>query len=202
MPDSVYWKLYFAPRTLPWDPQAVDLSRDGADWERIRREFPVEDYAGQILQLCTFFYDGEESVTYTLTPYLSAAARLDLGADVQLFLTSQLAEEARHFEFFRRYFAEILPTANPQMPLPPEPRSVLVDGLQNIADRLRKEDEPGRLRELLVEGVAHYMGVVESRLARTRYRRVGEDLGGRGCRPGVPGGCGVVAGGRRGHRAL
>ena len=185
MPDSVYWKLYFAARKLPWDPQAVDLSRDYADWERIRRGFPAEDFAGQILQLCTFFYDGEESVTYTLTPFLAAAGRVGLGVDLQLFLTSQLAEEARHFEFFRRYFAEVLPGANPRMPLPPEPQSVLVDGLQDIADRLRKEDDRVRLRELLVEGVAHYMGVVESMLARTGYRGVGEVLAARGWLPGL-----------------
>src|SRR3989449_11578846 len=113
-----------------------------------------------------FFCDGEESVTYTLTPYLSAAARLGMGADVQLFLTSQLAEEARHFEFFRRYFAEVLPNADPQMPLPPEPRSVLVDGLQDIADRLLKGDGPGDLGEVRGDGRAHYVGLGGSMLAR------------------------------------
>jgi ribonucleoside-diphosphate reductase beta chain len=182
---DAYQRLYLAARKLPWDPQAVDLSRERADWDRIRRVYPAEDYAGQILQLITFFYDGEESVTYTLTPYLSAAARLGLGADLQLFLTSQLAEEARHYEFFRRYFAEVLPDADPQVPLPAEPRAVLVDGLQEVANRLRKEDEPARLRELLVEGVAHYMGVVESMLARTGYRGVGEVLASRGWLPGL-----------------
>ncbi len=61
----------------------------------------------------------------------------------------------------------------------------MIDELDAIADRLRRTDEPERLRALLVPGITHYMGVVEALLARTGYRGAHEALAGRGWLPGL-----------------
>ena len=106
--QSKYFQLYTNSKRLAWDPAAIDLSRDAADWALMRRDFATEDYARQMHQLCAFFHAGEESVTSTLAPLLGAVARLKLGVDIECYLTSQIYEEAKHFEFFTRYFHEVL----------------------------------------------------------------------------------------------
>ena len=89
---SKYFQLYTNSKRLAWDPAAVDLSRDAADWEMIRRDYPTEEFAKQLHQLCAFFHAGEESVTSTLAPLLGAVARLELGVDIEMYLTSQIYE--------------------------------------------------------------------------------------------------------------
>lgn len=182
---SKYFRLYSNSKRLGWDPARIDLSRDRADWEMIRREYAREQYAEQIHRLCALFYEGEESVTKTLSPYLSAIARAGLGLDKEMFLTSQIYEEARHFEFFARYFLEVLGDEDTARHLAPGPRAVLIEDLDAVSERIRREDDPERLRELLVEGVVHYMGIVEAMLARTGYRGVSEMLESRGWLPGL-----------------
>lgn len=183
-----YFQLYTTAKHLAWDPAAVDLSRDRPQWETIRRDFARERYAEQILHLCSLFYAGEESVTQTLSPFLGAIARAGLGVDKELFLTAQLFEEAKHFELFARYFAEVFGEDGASVAaryLSGAPRAVLVDDLDAVANRLRREDDPAALRALLVEGVVHYMGVVEAMLARTGYAGSAEALAARGWLPGL-----------------
>lgn len=182
---SKYFQLYTNSKRLGWDPMSIDLSRDQADWTMIRRDYEKEQYAEQIHRLCSLFYEGEESVTKTLSPFLSAIARAGLGLDKEMFLTSQLYEEAKHFEFFARYFREVLTDDDTSRHLAASPKAVLIDDLDDVSDRIRLENDPGRLRELLVEGVVHYMGVVEAMLARTGYRGVNEILELRGWLPGL-----------------
>ena len=184
---SKYFALYTTARHLAWDPTAIDLAQDRADWARIRREGAAERHAEQVLHLCALFHAGEESVTRTLAPYAGAVARAGLGLDLELHLTAQLYEEARHFEFFARYFAEVLEMdgAAAQAFVAPAPQRVLVDALDAVSDRLRREDDPARLPDLLVEGVTHYMGVVEAMLARTGYEGAHDALAARGWLPGL-----------------
>jgi ribonucleoside-diphosphate reductase beta chain len=186
--DTKYFQLYATAKRLAWDPAAVDLSRDRPQWEAIRRDFVRERYADQILHLCSLFFAGEESVTQTLSPFLGAIARAGLGVDKEVFLASQLFEEAKHFEFFARYFAEVFGEDGAAVAaryVTAAPRAVLVDDLDAVADRLRREDDPAALRPLLVEGVVHYMGVVEAMLARTGYAGSAEALAARGWLPGL-----------------
>ncbi|HET7456445.1 MAG TPA: ribonucleotide-diphosphate reductase subunit beta [Gemmatimonadaceae bacterium] len=186
--DTKYFQLYATAKRLAWDPATVDLSRDRAQWRAIVRDHARERYAEQILHLCALFFAGEESVTRTLSPFLAAIARAGLGVDKEMFLTSQLFEEAKHFEFFARYFAEVFEedgTAVAARHLGGAPGAVLVDDLDAVADRLRHEEDPAALRALLVEGVVHYMGVVEAMLARTGYAGSGEALAARGWLPGL-----------------
>jgi ribonucleoside-diphosphate reductase beta chain len=184
---SKYFQLYTNSKRLAWDPAAVDLTRDAADWASIRRDFATEDYARQLHQLCAFFLAGEESVTSTLAPLLGAVSRLQLGVDIECYLTSQIYEEAKHFEFFSRYFREVLGEESPALmsSLTAAPQAVLIDDLDATTDRVRAETDPVKLRAALVEAVTHYMGVVEAMLARTGYVGAGDALAARNWLPGL-----------------
>jgi len=184
---SKYFQLYTNSKRLAWDPAAVDLTRDAADWAIIRRDFATEDYARQLHQLCAFFLAGEESVTSTLAPLLGAVSRLQLGVDIECYLTSQIYEEAKHFEFFSRYFREVLGEESPALmsSLTAAPQAVLIDDLDATTDRVRAETDPVKLRAALVEAVTHYMGVVEAMLARTGYVGAGDALAARNWLPGL-----------------
>ena len=185
--QSKYFALHTTARRLAWDPAAVDLGRDREDWARIRRDHAAERAAEQLFHLCALFHQGEESVAHTLPPFASAVARAGLGVDLELHLATQLYEEARHFEFFARYFAEVLEVdgAASAAVMPGAPQAVLVDGLDAVSERLRREDDPARLGDLLVEGVTYYMGVIEAMLARTGYEGAQAALATRGWLPGL-----------------
>jgi ribonucleoside-diphosphate reductase beta chain len=185
--DSAYYTLWRKAKQLEWDPADIDLSQDRAQWEQIKADFPTERYAEQILRLTSLFYQGEESVTKTLAPFCSAVSRAGLGLDKELFLTSQLYEEAKHFEFFARYFAEVFEEdgAITASFMTPAPQAVLVADLEEVTERLRREEDPMRLKATFAEAVTHYMGVVEAMLARTGYVGAHDALAARGWLPGL-----------------
>lgn len=185
--DSAYYALWRKAKRLAWDPVDIDLTTDRAQWLRIRQEHVADRQAEQVLRLCSLFYQGEESVTRTLAPFCSAVARAGLGLDKEMFLTSQLYEEAKHFEFFARYFAEVFEEdgALSASFMTPAPQAVLVADLEEVTERLRREDDPTRLRACFAESVTHYMGVVEAMLARTGYVGAHDALATRGWLPGL-----------------
>jgi len=84
-----------------WDPQALDFSKDGADWagfDDIEHDF--------LLRTLVLFQAGEEGVTSDLLPLIMAVA--DEGRlEEEIYLTSFLWEEAKHVEFFRRWLDDI-----------------------------------------------------------------------------------------------
>lgn len=184
-PNNHYIRLYHNAKRLAWDPARLDLSQDAESWQRIVREHPEERYAEQLLLYLSLFDAGEVAVTQTLSPFLGAIARAGLGLEREIFLTTQLLEEAKHTEFFRRYHAEVLGEGVALPPLPGDAHRVLVSELDAIADALRREDDPTTLRALLVQGVTHYMGVVEGTLGRTAYQVAHTALGQRGWLPGL-----------------
>ena len=185
--DSPYYALWSKAKQLHWDPADVDLTADRAQWAMIKRDFAAERFPEQILRLCSLFYEGEESVTRTLAPFCSAVSRAGLGLDKELFLTTQLYEEAKHFEFFARYFAEVFEedgTITASF-MTDAPRAVLVADLEEVTERLRREEDPVRLKATFAEALTHYMGVVEAMLARTGYVGAHDALAARGWLPGL-----------------
>jgi ribonucleoside-diphosphate reductase beta chain len=185
--DSPYLALYHKAKRLHWDPAAIDLSADRAQWARIRAEHVRERFDEQIIRLCTLFHEGEASVTRTLAPFCSAVARGGLGLDKEMFLATQLYEEAKHFEFFDRYFSEVfeVDAATTAGFLTAAPQAVLVADLEEVTERLRRAEDPATLRATFVEAVTHYMGVVEAMLARTGYVGAHDALASRGFLPGL-----------------
>jgi ribonucleoside-diphosphate reductase beta chain len=100
--DSFPIRLYHKAKRLGvWDPQAIDFSRDRADWVRLApREQEV------LIHLTTLFAAGEESVTLDLLPLIRVVASEGRLAE-EMYLTTFLFEEAKHVELFRRFLDEV-----------------------------------------------------------------------------------------------
>jgi len=115
------------------------------------------------------FYVGEERVTADLAPFLQAAPT----GEIELFLATQLVDEARHAAFFDRFGAEVMCLSAgdfrgrmrevEQILLSPW-REVFDDGLRDVSRRIQAKPDD---LDLFVEGIAVYHMVVEGFLAVT-----------------------------------
>jgi ribonucleoside-diphosphate reductase beta chain len=82
-----------------WKATEIDFSKDIQDWAAMP-ELVKENMLGA---MCGF-YQGEESVTRNLGPMLLAAPRVEH----EIFLSTQIVDEARHLVFFERFFTEVV----------------------------------------------------------------------------------------------
>lgn len=160
-----YRELYSLWERQQWAVQDIDFSQDRVDWhERIDAE---ERYA-RMYGLSSFFI-GEQRVTSELGPMMRAAPR----EDMRIFLSTQIADEARHVAFFDRFYSEVgvlqaegldERLAETSEHLNPE-FGELFDGLlKRRVDRLAVEPED---TEALVEAVTIYHMIIEGMLALT-----------------------------------
>lgn len=99
--ESFPWRLYDkALRHGVWNPQHIALGQDRADWLGLE--------AGQrdlLLRLTAMFQAGEEAVTLDLLPLIQTIAG-EGRLEEEMFLTTFLADEAKHTAFFDRFLAE------------------------------------------------------------------------------------------------
>jgi ribonucleoside-diphosphate reductase beta chain len=118
------------------------------------------------------FFTGEERVTATLAPFVWAAP----SPEIELFLSSQMADEARHTVFFERYWREVVGTDAPDLNgllelVRPDVNegydTLFYDRLPSVAQRMASN--PGDV-DAFIEGVAIYHIVVEATLALTGQR--------------------------------
>jgi len=90
-----------------WDPGEIGLERDLQNLEALAdeegEEFGHENWEAMIAGIAKFGA-GEDAVTEDLAPL--AVTLEDI--DDQLFLTTQLYEEAKHADFFDRYWREVV----------------------------------------------------------------------------------------------
>lgn len=82
-----------------WKATEIDFSKDKQQWAELP-ELVKENMLGA---MCGF-YQGEESVTRNLGPMLLAAPRIEH----EIFLSTQIVDEARHLVFFERFFTEVV----------------------------------------------------------------------------------------------
>jgi ribonucleoside-diphosphate reductase beta chain len=161
-----YPQLYELWERQQWATQDLDFSQDRVDWhERI----PDDEKVQRLFGLSAFF-TGEQRVTDELGPIMRACPR----EEQRIFLSTQIADEARHVQFFNRFFAEV----------------GVLDGTDGVADRLRAtqenltdsftelfdrmlKDRVDRLAaepedtEALVESITLYHMIIEGALALT-----------------------------------
>ncbi len=93
-----YRSLYELWERQQWLTQELDFSVDREQW----RGFPDDERFQRMYGLSSFFI-GEQRVTEELGPMMRAAPTQDM----QVFLATQIADEARHVRFFDRFYAEV-----------------------------------------------------------------------------------------------
>jgi ribonucleoside-diphosphate reductase beta chain len=112
-----YPELYRLWERQQWLTQELDFTQDRVDWhERIDPEERFQRMYG-----LSAFFIGEQRVTDELGPIMRAAPT----EDQRIFLSTQIADEARHVRFFDRFYSEV----------------GVYEGGDGVADRLRQTEE-------------------------------------------------------------
>ena len=161
-----YNQLYALWERQQWATQDLDFTQDRIDWhERISAEERFERMYG-----LSAFFIGEQRVTDELGPLMRAAPT----EEMRIFLSTQIADEARHVRFFDRFYSEV----------------GVLEGADGLGERLRAtevnlNDDFGRLFDgmlkervdriaaepedlvTLVEAITLYHMVIEGVLALT-----------------------------------
>jgi ribonucleoside-diphosphate reductase beta chain len=167
-----------------WDPYE-DIPQELLEQDRKRlvdNEELDESAFSDLMQTIALFGAGEEAVTEDLAPLMIA---LDDIND-QMFVSSQIYEEAKHTQFFDRYWREVIyPVAEERgwEKVAPTDQRFFPDGYIELFDRteeametLLTDDTP----ENRVRAYCHYHLVVESVLAQTGYYGITSSMSDRG----------------------
>src|SRR5437867_2285431 len=112
-----YRQLYELWERQQWATQDIDFGRDRLDWQE---RIPPEERTQRLFGLSAFFV-GEQRVTDELGPIMRACPR----EEQRVFLSTQIADEARHVQFFNRFYSEV----------------GVYEGTDDLADRLRATEE-------------------------------------------------------------
>src|SRR4051794_7179571 len=159
-----YRELYELWERQQWATQDLDFTQDRIDWE----SFASDERFQRMTGLSAFFI-GEQRVTAELGPIMRAVP----DEDMRIFLSTQIADEARHVAFFDRFYREVgvyeaeglrerLEATSEH--LNDDFRTLFDEMLHDRVDRLAVE--PGDM-VALVEAITLYHMVIEGSLALT-----------------------------------
>jgi ribonucleoside-diphosphate reductase beta chain len=184
-----YRQLYALWERQNWRASELDFTVDQEQWLTT----PTEAQLNTIWSLGSF-YVGEERVTADLAPFLLAAP----SGEVELFLATQLVDEARHAAFFDRFGSEVMALSaddlrgrmrEVQSTLMKPWYAVFDDGLRDVAKRIQAKPDD---LDLFVEGIATYHMVVEGFLAISGQTLIRDYMLEHGLYPGFCEGFGLV----------
>jgi ribonucleoside-diphosphate reductase beta chain len=162
-----YMDLYRRWEAQPWAVTDLDFTADREHWlQSSEFERDVTLWGRRL------FFNGEERVTATLAPFVWAAPK----PEIELFLSTQMVDEARHTVFFDRWWREVVGTDAVDLEtllrqVRPDVNegydTLFYDRLPSTAQRLASNP---RDVDAFIEGVTIYHIVVESTLALTGQR--------------------------------
>ncbi len=162
-----YLDLYRRWERQQWSVGDLDFSLDRKDWME-SSEFEQK----ATLWSHRLFFNGEERVTSTLAPFVWAAP----SPEIEIFLSTQMVDEARHTVFFERWWREVVGSGARDMSQLLEeirPRAnegyntLFYERLPSTAQRLAGDPKDF---DAFVEGVTLYHIVIESTIALTGQR--------------------------------
>jgi ribonucleoside-diphosphate reductase beta chain len=164
-----YEELYALWERQNWKAHDIDFTVDKEQWLAT----PTEGQSDTLWSLSSF-YIGEERVAADLAPFVLAAP----SGEIEIFLTTQLVDEARHAAFLDRFMAEVLALepedirgrlAKMEENMLPAWRVVFDEHLRGVARKLlgRPDD-----LDLFVEGIVTYHIVIEGVLAMTGQHQI------------------------------
>ncbi|MBM3667163.1 MAG: hypothetical protein FJW90_06720 [Actinobacteria bacterium] len=183
-----YEKLFMRWQRQQWSTEDFDFSEDARQWAD--PDLITEDERRFLLFGFSQFFLGEERVTIELLPFAIGAP----SHEAQVFLTTQISDEAKHMVFFDRFYREVLgikassigDMLGKQRNNVNEQWEELFDGiLHECAENLRKD--PSDFASL-VRGITVYMIVIEGTLALTGARFIIRNLKERNWFPGFTAG--------------
>ncbi len=164
-----YRELYYRWERQQWKISEIDFEVDRRQWETM----PDNERRMRMYGLSGFF-QGEASVTDTLSPYIVAMPE----EEMRLFVITQQADEARHTLFFARFFDEVLginrgrledTLAEVRQYISSPMKYILIEALEDVSLRLRQE--PTNL-VTLVEAVTLYHVIAEGTMALASQRGI------------------------------
>jgi ribonucleoside-diphosphate reductase beta chain len=162
-----YMDLYRRWESQQWAVSDLDFTLDRQDW----LESSEQDQKATLWSHRLFF-NGEERVTATLAPFVWAAPT----PEIEVFLSTQMVDEARHTVFFERWWREVCGTSAKDMTqllveIRPEANegynTLFYDRLPSTAQRLASNPKDF---DAFVEGVTLYHIVIEATIALTGQR--------------------------------
>jgi ribonucleoside-diphosphate reductase beta chain len=164
-----YEDLYGLWERQNWKAHEIDFTVDKQHWLAT----PSEGQSDTMWSLSSF-YIGEERVAADLAPFVMAAPT----GEAEIFLATQLVDEARHAAFFDRFMAEVMALEPDDIRgrlremeklMQPAWRRVFDEELRGVAKRLiaRPDD-----LDLFVEGIVVYHLVIEGVLAMTGQHQI------------------------------
>jgi ribonucleoside-diphosphate reductase beta chain len=187
-----YTQLYELWERQQWATQDLDFSVDRAQWQE---QFSSEERYQRMYGLSAFFI-GEQRVTDELGPIMRAAPT----EEMRIFLSTQIADEARHVRFFNRFYDEVgvldgaddlaARLARVERNLNPEFAELFDGMLKGRVDRLAADPSD---TVALVEAVTLYHMVIEGALALTGQHFIVSYNEEQGTLPGFVEGFGKVA---------
>ena len=184
-----YGELYALWERQNWKAHEIDFSVDREHWLASPRE-AQENTAWSLGS----FYIGEERVTADLAPFLLAAP----SGEVEIFLATQLVDEARHAAFFDRFGAEVMALESDDLrnrmrdlerTMLKAWHDVFDDGLREVAHRIKANPDD---LDLFVEGITTYHMIIEGVLAMTGQRFILKYMEDHGLYPGFQKGFSLV----------
>lgn len=170
-----------AKRMGIWNPEDLGLDRDRADWTQLSA-----DEQRVLVHLAALFEGGEEAVTLDLLPLIEVVAH-EGRIEEEIYLTSFLWEEAKHVEFFRRFFDQVCHERGDLSSFHGDSwKRLFHHELPEALRRLRRDPSPIAVAEASVT----YNLVVEGVLAETGYAAWYDVLERRGILPATLAGVG------------
>jgi ribonucleoside-diphosphate reductase beta chain len=164
-----YGDLYALWERQNWKAHEIDFTVDKQQWL-------ATPTISQLDTMWSFssFYIGEERVAADLAPFVLAAP----SGEIEIFLATQLVDEARHAAFFDRFMAEVMALdaedirgrlAAMEEGMLPAWRAVFDDQLRAIAQQVQARPDD---LDLFVEGIVTYHVVIEGVLAMTGQHQI------------------------------
>lgn len=160
-----YRDLYLLWERQQWLTQDIDFSLDRTQWHE---EFDDQDRLRRLYGLASFFL-GEQRVTDELGPIARAAPT----EEMRLFLSTQVADEARHVAFFDRFYHEVGVTAAQDLGQRIAETRQQVSGAHDelfgamLGERVQRLSHEPEDQLALTEAVTIYHMVIEGTLALT-----------------------------------
>ena len=183
-------ELYELWERQQWLSQDIDLERDREDWARLD-----DERRDHLLWNLSSFFIGEERVT---TQFSGLVMAYD-DEQEEAFLTTQQVDEARHMQFFDRFYSEVVGYDDPDIRRRLErTRRHLNDAFAKLFDEslVRAAEaliRDPRDREAKVDFVTTYHMVIEGALALTGQHYITDYMEREDLLPGFVEGFGNIA---------